>query len=961
MNKIFKVIFNQSTQTWTVVSELAKSATKVKSQITLFVLFTLYSEMAWGVEIFNNKEGSGNADHHIVAWGTSSSAFAGAVALGHQARANIREGIAIGYNSNIAGDHTMAIGSGASTAYDKSLALGYKASAASDGGVALGSESKAARFSLYGRNGAGISNSKITVSAGNRVSQVWAPSGVDYKDIQKTTINTKGAVSVGVSDGEGFAFTRQIINVAAGSADTDAANIAQVRAVAGIQRKYQGDDNRAVSLNLGGMLKIIGGNTQNITGIGTSSYKNIETKRNNNNGIEIYLKKDIKVESIQSKTADIKQQLSVGNNSSVTITKAGIVAPKITFGSGQNSTNAPFFQANGNDIKLGLGNSNTAVKLTNLAEGQINQNSTDAVTGKQLYEVKEEIKQYQANPPGTDFKVDADNEDEQTQKLGKKLSINGSQNITTKVLSSGENNEIIVNLDEELTGLQSIETEDLYVNDELEANNLTVNKTATIKQLTATKGNISNLVANTAEIKEKLTAKTLEVKARANIHLLKSMLGEIETVVSQLVKSDRVEAKNLKATEAKINTATIDNLTTTHTINAQNGVDLGKQGSGTVDGSSTKAVSGSKVYDFVTKQVNNVGFKIQKGGQDVSTVLKDNIVNFADGTLTTVSVDGQDKTTTVKYNVVTHEISSDNQGKAQLQGNRADSKGVAKAVEVVEAVNNASIFLKANEETTQGERIKNGESITVKQGNNIVVERQDSRITVKTVDSPVFKDITADSLTTSQLEAEEAKIVNAEIDDVDVNTLTVNEKANITKLNVSDSANFEGKLTAKTAQVSDNLTVNGKTITNELEVKKGAKIKGGLKSDMVTTDFLNVSRLANLADTVTKDLITRGTAEFKGPATFRKAVQFDRNINVNGSINAQTVNVADLLNAAKAKIVTAEITDLTTKAILTAEKGVLLNTDGSGSGNVAANDHKAVSGDKVYNFVTQQVNNAGFK
>lgn len=128
-------------------------------------------------------------------------------------------GTAIGSSSNAAYENATAIGY-KSVAYAKdAVTIGVKTRAAADGAVALGANAGAA---VEGAVSLG-SDSQATVEAG-----VYGYDPFDENRKQETSTwkSTKGAVSVGDT---GQKITRQITNVAAGTKDSDAVNVAQLK------------------------------------------------------------------------------------------------------------------------------------------------------------------------------------------------------------------------------------------------------------------------------------------------------------------------------------------------------------------------------------------------------------------------------------------------------------------------------------------------------------------------------------------------------------------------------------------------------------------------------------------------------------------------------------------------------------------------------------------------------------
>ena len=131
------------------------------------------------------------------------------IAFGSSAQSSGNRSIALGYNSSASNAGSLSIGSSSEASYQNSVALGRYAKAQATYGVALGADSVADRAS--GQTGYVPSVGKITSTS----TPTWKSS--------------LGAVSVGSGTGTSEK-TRQIIHVAAGSEDTDAVNVAQLKA-----------------------------------------------------------------------------------------------------------------------------------------------------------------------------------------------------------------------------------------------------------------------------------------------------------------------------------------------------------------------------------------------------------------------------------------------------------------------------------------------------------------------------------------------------------------------------------------------------------------------------------------------------------------------------------------------------------------------------------------------------------
>ena len=135
-----------------------------------------------------------------------------ALAIGSATTANGLESIAIGSRVNSTSQHSIAIGTASNASAVKSVAIGPDSRATVDGGVALGRDSVA---SIEG----GITNKGYNPNT-NRTDNY---SGLTGNVLTSTT----GAVSIG----NGTTVTRQLTGLAAGTRDTDAVNVAQLKSV----------------------------------------------------------------------------------------------------------------------------------------------------------------------------------------------------------------------------------------------------------------------------------------------------------------------------------------------------------------------------------------------------------------------------------------------------------------------------------------------------------------------------------------------------------------------------------------------------------------------------------------------------------------------------------------------------------------------------------------------------------
>lgn len=342
-------------------------------------------------------------DDYASAIGTSAEAVSAATALGYQAKAKGtystafgtdakalgRSSVAIGTYSNIAesADYSVSIGTLNDMKYKNSVAIGYGTAAQGENSVALGYNAKifnASNGTALGTDAQSRTSNSVALGYGS-----WADRGslsntnqldvylieksgnnkID-KDgkVAKTVAKTMSAVSVGSSDSSNSAgiFTRQIINVAAGSQDSDAVNVAQLKALnneinnKGLKFETNYISSPAtdtiISKKLGETLSIIGGESiENRIGIDDFSGENIATS-NNDGKVGLMMKRKPKFDGISF----VKNST---DNDPIKIEKS-------------DDTTLTFLSKN-----------NEKIKLTNIAAGTAD---TDAVNVSQLIKSSEE-------------------------------------------------------------------------------------------------------------------------------------------------------------------------------------------------------------------------------------------------------------------------------------------------------------------------------------------------------------------------------------------------------------------------------------------------------------------------------------------------------------------------------------------------------------------------------------------
>ena len=203
--------------------------------------------------------------NQAIAFGKIANASgSGAFALGQATNATSHGSIALGNGAQSTGSGSTALGRTAKAANDGTVAVGFSAEATGDGAIAIGGDGKGAAFDNTNTTFDGLGE-KTTATAKNAVAighQATAniEGGVALGSESKTTVaagvqgynpasdrtdkysTQAGAVGTStlaaVSIGEGVTKTRQLTGLAAGTEDTDAVNVAQLK---NVNLKYAGD------------------------------------------------------------------------------------------------------------------------------------------------------------------------------------------------------------------------------------------------------------------------------------------------------------------------------------------------------------------------------------------------------------------------------------------------------------------------------------------------------------------------------------------------------------------------------------------------------------------------------------------------------------------------------------------------------------------------------------------------
>ena len=352
---------------------------------------------------------------------------------------------AAGVRTSAAGNFATAVGADATAANANSTAIGYKAKSSVDDGVALGANSVAS-----------VAAGKAGYNVKTADSRTNGYSGLTGAALT----STMGAVSVG----DGGTKTRQITNVAAGTADTDAVNVAQLR---NVNLKVAGNsgnndvllDNQTLTVKGDGSYVTTSVNNQTIDVTLTDATKN---------KIDNAANKDLSNitdggKSVIRDEAQKAVKVVAGKNTTITEGTDG------TYKTYKVDVDAPDYQLTENSSAADKAYTVSGNKVDLTVQDAKNPANKKTVTIKDIAS-KTELDNTKTELINKGLKFDADNGGEKTNKLGSKVTVAGDgTNIDTTITQTGDDTTIKVALGQ-----------DINVN--------TVTATKTVKAGTATMG-----------------------------------------------------------------------------------------------------------------------------------------------------------------------------------------------------------------------------------------------------------------------------------------------------------------------------------------------------------------------------------------------------------------------------------------------------------------------------------------
>ena len=239
------------------VGQAAKSTAENSVAVGMNVTAAGTKSVALGGSATANDEGT----IAIGSYGTTATKASGnrALAIGTATTAQGLESIALGSRVSSTSQHSIAIGTGSNASAIRSISIGADSRASVEGGVALGRDS-------------------VADVAGGTANKGYNPNTNRTDNYSGLTGNVLTSTTGAVSIGNGTTVTRQLTGLAAGTRDTDAVNVAQLKSVnlafsgnvntgnVNIANSTLGlkGDNTYITTSANGQNLTISGKTQNI-------------------------------------------------------------------------------------------------------------------------------------------------------------------------------------------------------------------------------------------------------------------------------------------------------------------------------------------------------------------------------------------------------------------------------------------------------------------------------------------------------------------------------------------------------------------------------------------------------------------------------------------------------------------------------------------------------------------------
>lgn len=411
MNKIFKVIWNPATGSYSVASETAKSRGKKSGRSKLLIsalvaggLLSSFGALANNYDGQPTDYGDGSAGDGWVAIGKGSKAntfintSGASTALGYDAIAEGEYSSAIGSKTLASGGASMAFGVSARAMGDRSVALGASSAANGDRSMAFGRYAKTNGFTSLAIGDSSLADGEKTIALGNtaKAYEIMSIALGDNANASKEYAMALGASSK-AAGADSLAFGRQSTANSTGSlaigADSSSSNDNAI--AIGYKTQAQGVNSTALgnaSMALGESSIALGNTSeasgQNAIALGQGS---IASKVNSialgsnslSSGENAVALGENSIASGNNSLA-LGSQSRANSNNSVAIGIGATVTTENSVAIGAGSTTDA-------SNTVSVGNNTTKRKIINIAAGEIKEDSTDAINGSQLQKISNSI------------------------------------------------------------------------------------------------------------------------------------------------------------------------------------------------------------------------------------------------------------------------------------------------------------------------------------------------------------------------------------------------------------------------------------------------------------------------------------------------------------------------------------------------------------------------------------------
>ena len=274
--------------------------------------------------------------------------------------------------------------------------------------------------------------------------------------------------------------------------------------------------------------------------------------------------------------------------------------------------------------------------------------------------------------------------------------------------------------------------------------------------------------------------------------------------------------------------------------NSGGAVSVGKAGferqiqnvaAGRLSSTSTDAVNGSQLYAVL----NNSGFNVLQNNDYKARINNNNVVNFKNGTQTTAVVTKTANGTDVTFNVNTTTISAGDNGQVKTPVN---GDAPVTATSVADAINNTYWNVVANDNTK--EAVKAGNTVKFIDGKNISISQNGKEFTIATSNNVSFDHVDVGPISIDKdagVNAGNKKItgVAAGTDDTDA--------VNVSQLNKAVNAAKTGVVAGENTTVEKTTGTDGESIYKINAVDTSANVT---TSDALTVDTKGPEKVGNV-------------------------------------------------------------------------------------------------------------------